>query len=154
MDYNQSSSSDLAAETKPKRSRRWPWIVALIIIIIALVLVAFSYTFLRNRSTANKPCDLNSSKSKAPAEVTITESGFIPENIAVERCQQVNWTNQDKSPHQVAADPYPTHSTYPELVGPALTKDDSFSFIMEKSGTLTYHDELNPLKFKGSIIVK
>ena len=34
-----------------------------------------------------------------------------------------------------------------------LDPNDSFSFTFENTGTFTYHDELNPSKFKGTIIV-
>lgn len=84
----------------------------------------------------------------------ISGEGFEPATVNIKRCQQVYWTNTDSKPHEVAADPYPTSSTYPEFVGPALTQNDSFSFIFEKSGEYTYHDKLNPLKLKGTVIVK
>jgi len=55
----------------------------------------------------------------------------------------------------VASDPYPLDNALKEL-GKAriLSNNDTFSFTFDQSGTFTYHDDLNPMKFKGSVVVK
>lgn len=90
-----------------------------------------------------------------PAQVTITSTGFVPAVINIKPGQQVIWINQDKVLHQVAADPHPTHTSLPgfDSAEPSKTKE-TYAFTFEKSGTFTYHDHLNPLKFKGTVIVK
>lgn len=96
----------------------------------------------------------NKGNPPAPAAVEITKAGFYPATISVKKGSVVTWTNKDTKPHQVASDPHPTHTALPGLGSIVLTKGDSFSFIFEKTGTYTYHDHLNPLKFKGTIIVE
>lgn len=90
-----------------------------------------------------------------PVQVMITATGFIPATVTVKAGQQITWINQDKSLHQVASDPHPFHTG---LAGfdslEPLKVNETYAFTLEKSGTFTYHDHLNPLKLKGTIIVK
>ena len=89
------------------------------------------------------------------ASVTITSQGFIPQTILVKKDSTVTWTNQDNKPHQVSSDPHPTHSLIPALgKGKLLPAGSSQTFTFTQPGTFTYHDEQNPLKFKGTIVVK
>ena len=96
-------------------------------------------------------------KPKAPissAAVSITASGFVPNTIFVKPGTRVSWTNQDAKAHQLAADPYPRDDSIPnfnnELV---LQANDSYSFVFSKTGTYHYHDQLNPFKLTGTVIV-
>lgn len=89
------------------------------------------------------------------ARATITGKGFVPQTLLVKKGSQVSWTNQDKKSHQVTSDPHPTHSLLPALgQGKPIPPNSTFTFTFDKAGTFTYHDELNPLKFKGVVIVK
>lgn len=139
----------------PKKHKlRWLWIAA-IILALAVVIGLGAYVLFQRSTKQASSQDCKNLIAKLPtAEIKISSAGFEPATINIKRCQQVNWTNTDGKPHEVAADPYPTSSTYPEFAGPALTQNDSFSFVFEKSGDFTYHDQLNPLKFKGTVIVK
>lgn len=89
------------------------------------------------------------------AEVTITKDSFVPQAIQVKKNTQITFTNTDSKPHWIASDPHPMHNS---LTGfdskKALGKNDSFSFLFEKSGTFTYHDHLNPFILQGTVIVK
>lgn len=91
----------------------------------------------------------------AEAKVTIGKEGFTPSTVLVKKGSQVTWINTDEEPHQVVSDPHPTHSNLPslEMDEPLLT-NESFTFTFEKVGTFAYHDELNPLDLKGTIIVE
>lgn len=101
-----------------------------------------------NQSTTNQVIGLSS------GQVVITKDGFSPITIQIKKGDSVTWTNKDSSIHQVAADPYPSHSSLPPLDSGPLNANDSYNFPFEKSGTYTYHDEINPLKLKGTVIVK
>jgi plastocyanin len=89
-----------------------------------------------------------------PALVEISKDGFVPATISVKKGQVVVWTNNDQKPHQVATDPYPSNDTVAGLLSDPLTTGDSFSFTFDQTGTFTYHDNLNPLKLKGTIVVE
>lgn len=90
------------------------------------------------------------------AVVEIRKYGFFPQTIKIKKGEQVKWVNKDPSgKHIVASDPFPTDSDIPELVSvDGLALDESYSFIFETSGKYTYHDELNPFTFKGTVIVE
>lgn len=89
------------------------------------------------------------------AQVTITTQGFVPQTILLKKGSGVIWTNTDNKPHQIASDPHPTHSLLPTLgKGKILSPASSFTLTFNKTGTFTYHDEENPLKFKGVVIVR
>ncbi len=90
-----------------------------------------------------------------PAQVTITAEGFVPQTILVKKGSTIKWANRDNRPHQVASDPHPTHTMIPTLgKGKLLPTGSSTTLTFDNAGTFTYHDEQDPLKFKGTIIVK
>src|SRR5438105_12301760 len=60
--------------------------------------------------------------------VSITSQGFVPETIKIKKGEQVKWTNTDTASHQVASDPYPTHSNLPGLFSMTLLKDNVYTF--------------------------
>lgn len=88
------------------------------------------------------------------AQVSIQASGFFPKLIQVKAGTTVTWTNYDVSPHQVSSDPYPKDDKLASLNSLALAPKDSFSYTFNSKGTFTYHDNLNPFKLQGTVIVK
>jgi len=128
----------------------------LIVAIILLLLMGTVFWYV-NKSVPfplTQPASVPTPQITSQAQVTITGTGFIPSTISVKKGTQVIWTNTDSSPHQVASDPYPSHSLLPELVSKTLNTKDSYSFVFEKSGTFSYYDETNPLKNKAVVVVK
>lgn len=133
--------------------------VALAIILIVLVLVIGGFFYFKNSSILtdllNKAKNVNpQNQAVSQSEITITDQGFIPATIKIKKNTQVKWKNMDKVSHQVASDPHPTHTGLPGLESPALLTNDSYSFTFDKTGAFTYHDHLNPFKFKGTVIVE
>lgn len=87
-------------------------------------------------------------------QVSITQDGFSPQTIQIKKGQSVTFTNTDSREHQVASDPHPTHTNLPGFDNQeALLMNDSYVYTFEKTGTFTYHDHLNPLKFHGTVVV-
>ncbi|MDP2672117.1 MAG: cupredoxin domain-containing protein [Candidatus Daviesbacteria bacterium] len=131
------------------------------IILMALVVVVAGYSYINKVNPLQllpnliKETSAPVTISSSQAQVTITDKSFEPATLQIEKGQQVTWVNQDQDLHQVASDPHPTHTNLSGFDSEEpLAKDDAFSFIFEKEGTFTYHDHLNPLEFKGTIIVK
>jgi plastocyanin len=131
---------------------RWPhhfhhpaaWaIISLVVFVLILVAVFANH---------------NNTKPKAPissAKVIVSDSGFMPQTIHVKAGTSVSWTNQDARPHELAADPYPKNDSIPDFNNQLiLQNDDTYSFIFSKAGTYHYHDQLNPFKFTGTVVVK
>ncbi len=137
---------------------QYKWLVIIGAAVI-LVLIGEFVLILKSRITPPQPANLviNPSVKQIPAlpvsaQVMVTSQGFTPATLMVKTGTQVNWVSQDKKPHQIASDPHPLHNLLTALFQkqPAL----SFSYTFTQVGTFSYHDEKNPLKFLGTIIVK
>jgi plastocyanin len=135
-------------------NKRKNWLVSLLIIIFVVILaVLVGYFYLNKGKTTSTP-SVTKTIPVSVAAVTITKDGFTPSTIQVERGITVTWTNTDSATHQVVTDPHPGHTNLKDLDSDPLNQGDSSSFTFENTGTFTYHDEMNPLRFKGPVIVK
>ncbi len=147
---------------KPKKSKK-----ALLVILILLILggaAAAGYYYIlkpSNETSTTTVAPDNTTDKKSPAitntSVVITDKGVNPQVVKIAVGSQVTWQNNDKSPHRISADPYPTKTSLPELDSQdPLETGESFSFIFEKAGTYTYNDYLNPTNksFQGTVIVE
>lgn len=94
--------------------------------------------------------------ANSEAVVEIRKDGFFPETVKIKIGEQVKWINKDPTAkHIVASGSFPTDNDIPELISVyGLALDESYSFTFETSGKFTYHDELNPFKYKGTVIVE
>ena len=132
---------------QPPGRKRGPgkWLIAAILLVIIGVASVLLIRDQNKQSTQAEPV----------ATVQITESGFVPETIKIKQGQSITWTNTDGKLHQVAADPYPTHSKLPSFVSEeSLAQNESYTFSFDTAGTYTYHDPLNPTTFKATVIVE
>lgn len=86
-------------------------------------------------------------------EIKITEDGFNPPSLIIDKDTTVRFVNQDQTDHWPAADVHPTHTIYSEFdPKKPIHKEQSWQFKFTKSGKWTYHDHLLPHQ-KGVIIV-
>ena len=120
-----------------------------LLILILIVIVVGLAIGLTNHRRAGKAIT-----SPVPM-VSITKSGFFPKLITIKAGQSVTWTDYDSKPHSIASDPYPKNDKYPGLnsQGP-LQLNDTYTYSFEKTGTYTYHDDLNPYKLQGTVVVE
>ncbi len=148
--HSESSLPPSASQQESKTMLMVAIAILIILVIIAVILVVKG-----NNSSVNTTSVSSNSVVLSPAEVSINSSGFVPATITVKVGQAVIWTNNDSAPHQVASDPYPTNDA---LAGfndkSTISQNDTFNFVFNKAGIYTYHDNLNPFKFKGTVIVK
>jgi len=136
--------------TKNSKNLIYVLVAAFVILLVGIVLVVSS-----NKSKTNNSAVISQEIKQKPALVEITDSGFVPSTISVNKNQAIIWTNNTDSNHLVATDPYPTDNGVKGFKSNVLNPNDSYAFILpNKSGTYTYHDDLNPYKFKGVIIIK
>jgi plastocyanin len=133
------------------------FLVSLLIIVVVVAVAIVGYVALKPKATSPTPSSPTTTvpTSLAPAQVSITSTGFVPATITVQVNQGIVWTNKDTASHEVASDPYPTDNAVAGFNDTQpLATNDTFDFIFSKAGTYTYHDNLNPLKFKGTVVVK
>ena len=90
-----------------------------------------------------------------PAVVEIRAHGFYPSTIRIAKGQSVEWVNEDQQPHQIATDPWPLENGLAGFYDQTVqTNGDIYSFNFNKTGTFTYHDHLDPMGLKGTVIVQ
>lgn len=98
-----------------------------------------------------------SSLVPAPTEektITITSSGFSPQQLTVKAGDTVTWINNDSNDQQVNSVPHPSHTNYPPLNTIGLLKPgEKKSLSFPATGTYKYHDHLNP-SLSGSVVVE
>ena len=140
------SDQPVAAPVKKKKTGLFVVIGAVLVIVTAAILY-----FVNPGGVFPSLTD----ESDEGVVVMITDTGFSPETVKIKKGQTVEWLNKDGTPHQVASDPYPDHSTLPHLFAEQpLAQNDSFTYTFEDAGTFTYHDNLKPVDFKGTVIVE
>ena len=73
----------------------------------------------------------------AIANVSITATGFNPDDVTIKPGDSVTWKNADTANHQVVAD-------RGEFKSPVLKPGESFSFRFTAEDSVFYHDALKP----------
>jgi plastocyanin len=127
----------------------------IVLIVLLAVVVGMVAIILSQSKTATNKDRQSTALVDAPAIVNVTNTGFVPATISIKAGQAIQWTNKDTVNHQVASGPHPSDDALVGLNNDAVMQpEDSFSYTFEKAGTYNYHDELNPLLFKGTIIVE
>jgi plastocyanin len=146
---NPESSAQAPLQSPKNKGKKNILIVIIALIVVALVVVGIAMVA---RNTGKKsPTQL----AKQQAEVTITSTGFNPATISVAKGTTVTWKNADNARHQVASEPYPSHSNLEGLFSiEPLNTGDTYSYTFNEAGTFNYLDQLNPYKVKGVVIVK
>lgn len=94
--------------------------------------------------------------SGAPAQtftIIISDEGFSPDPVTVQKGTKIIFANNGKNPHWPASDFHPTHGIYPEfdpLAG--IPPGEEWSLVL-KPGRWHYHDHLYP-NLTGTIEVQ
>jgi plastocyanin len=139
----QISQADTATPGVSQKQSKW-FLKGLVVVIVLIVAVSTVLVVKNSKQTSATPI----------ASVQITGNTFSPSTIRIKKNQSVTWTNGDTVAHQIASDPYPSHASLPTLDSAVLNQNDAYTFTFEHTGTFTYHDALNPVAFRGTIIVE
>jgi plastocyanin len=150
-DYNSTQDSSFVSThpqsgpqpVKPRWKRhRWGAFMALAL----LVGVTTVFYVIRNGS---------GQVQAAAATIEVTGASFSPQTIKIKKGQSVTWVNQDTTPHQVMANPYPTGTSLPSLNSTEpMVLGESYTATFDKTGTYAYHDPLNPAALNGVVMVE
>ena len=145
------SNNDQSQKAQPADGRAKPrsgkWLIIGLVLAIVLVLAVAAVLFVKNRND-------QAVNANPAATIDISKTAFSPATVKIKKGQSVTWVNDDTVPHQVAADPYPTHASLPELHSTSLNQGDSYTFTFEKKGTFTYQDPLYPTTLKATVVVE
>jgi plastocyanin len=126
------------------------FVMAISTIIVALIIAAVGVaTYHHYHHNAPVPTANN-----VPIQDSITPTGFVPATIEINKGQSIVWTNYDTKVHTVSSDPYPKDNALLGFKSDPFSNSQTYSFVFDQKGTYSYHDDLNPSTFKGTIIVK
>jgi len=89
----------------------------------------------------------NEKSMPTSARVDITESGYVPETIVVEKGTVVTFHNNDTVSHKIVS-----NLSDLDNVG-NIEAGTSFSFVFNKVGAWTFQDLDNVRLYKGKVIV-
>jgi len=135
-------------------------IIYAFLLMIVIVLMLLPFKFLKKAPPPKelpgfeKPKMVKIDSKNTETIVTITKTNFFPQTVKIKKGSRVTWSNESSEIHQIRSDPHPLDNRYAFLNTDArLMQNERITIVFEKSGTFTYHDELNPLKFNGVIIV-
>ena len=132
-------------------------LIALVSVLITGYLLLNTGTKKNLSATTQNTQNINNAKVNAkniPAEtVVLTANGFVPQTLTVKLGTRVAWVNNSGAVGTVNSDNYPTNLLYPFLNFGQFKSGSSFSTILNKAGTFTYYNFLNPNQ-RGKIIVK
>jgi plastocyanin len=138
--------------------------ILLLIIAVAVVVGGFlifnkSNTQMTGQQSQSQPTGQPGTQPQAQepvvqrSEVAVTASGFNPQVLTIKAGESVIWTNTSGSAVTVNSDVHPTHLLYPFLNLGEFNDGSSVSVVVEKPGTYTYHNHLNPSQ-TGKIIAE
>jgi plastocyanin len=118
-----------------------------IIIVIAIATIAFR--------PSPEPSQITDLPATQTASVDITYDSFLPQTIKISVGTSVTWTNKTDKGVRIAAEPYPTGDSLPELDSEdPLGPNETYAFTFDKPGTYNYYDFDNYEKIKGTVIVE
>lgn len=133
------------------------------ILVVVVIAVIFIFTRPNKESTSREsvvPTATETASSSvstsAPATstITITDSGFSPTSLTIAVGSTVTFKNESNASVWPASDPHPTHTNVGGFdAKKGLKRGESYSFTFTKSGTVMYHNHLNP-GVSGSIVVQ
>lgn len=107
--------------------------------------------------TKNTPTSPAQSSRTAPvkeAVVRLTDSGFEPQKITIQKGESVRWEKASKDARaSVNSDDHPLHRKFPELNLGEFTDGYVLSHVFTIPGTYTYHDHFHPDR-KGIVVVE
>ncbi len=76
--------------------------------------------------------------------VTLTQDGWVPEEIVIRLGEKVIFNNADEGPYWPASSLHPTHEIYPEFdPKEPIIPPQNWEFIFNKAGAWKYHDHIN-----------
>lgn len=115
-----------------------PFIILIFVVILGFV----GYSMLNKQNVQNAvvPSEKTTTKTNT---VLIQNFAFNPETLTVKKGDEVTWTNNDSTIHQIKSDTFNSQE---------LSNGQSFSFTFNDTGTFNYSCLIHP-SMQGKIVV-
>ena len=126
-----------------------PWIL---VSLVALVLLASVLFFLYTSFASDKA--IFDARGQKNVRVVLTDEGFIPKSIRIQRGTTITFTTTRKNELWPASNPHPSHFLYSGFDSKTPVQEgDSWSYTFELVGVWEYHDHIRSY-FTGIIYVE
>jgi plastocyanin len=129
---------------------------SLLMIVLGIVVVGVIVYFASSSSgsSESKQNPKTASAEDAVVTVKITEDGFDPSEVKINKGETVAWVNETSGEHWPASNLHPTHEIYPQFdPREPILPGQTWAFKFEKVGKWNYHDHLAPNQ-RGSVEVE
>lgn len=134
----------------------WLFII-LVLLLLALSLVIFGKTPDQNNIGANETEEPTPSESRPTRIYTVTYNNnvFSPTNLRIHSGDTVRFKNEGIFSIRIVSDPHPEHNNLAgfDSVGD-IPQGSYFSFTFAAKGIFGYHEEHDPNRRTGTIIVR
>lgn len=109
-------------------------------VILTFALFAFAYFFFAPQSQQLAL----SNPSTSVHIVTLTEDGFVPEELVIAQNDKVIFQTDTGNPFWPASSLHPSHDIYPAFdAGSRIIPPENWEFVFDKIGRWKYHDHIN-----------
>lgn len=119
-----------------------------------LLFVLFYHGFIHTgivKLPAARAQDCSAVVSSRNIEIIMDNSTFTPNDITATVCDKLVFVNREEVLHEPATGPHPTHTSYPGFDSKQpLQKDEQYDFVLNRTGSYSFHDHLND-QMRGKI---
>lgn len=113
------------------------------IFILFLIIILEAVILATGKDNPSSKIDLG---VKHKYKINLTKDGFIPQNLTVQKGDEVEFTTNRTNVFWPASNLHPTHLIYPEFdAKKPIESNESWSFTFNKVGNWRFHDHLAPL---------
>lgn len=126
--------------------------IGLVIIILILVIVVLHFTQHIQQVGSQKSSVATRAPLPKETVITLTKSGFSPNQITVRVDTAVRWKNESGAKQTVNSDNYPTNQLHRQLNFGVFANDSSFTYTFKTPGVYGYHNQFNHTQ-EGKVIV-
>lgn len=121
-------------------------ITAALLVVVAIAAIVISASYFKKEKASTTPV------TETTQEIIVTDQGFNPKTVSVKKGTRIIWINNSKNKVTVNSDDHPTHTKSPVLNLGEFDPSTNLQLILDKPGTYTYHNHLEP-SMTGTIIV-
>lgn len=110
-----------------------------IAIFLTLIIAVIFFTWQMFQPNSGQQANLQ----KGEHTVTLTDSGYIPEDITIKKGSTVTFKNDRDKAHWPASNIHPTHEIYSDFDPKRpLNADETWSFTFDRVGKWAFHDHI------------
>ncbi len=120
-------------------------ITAALLLVVAVISIIVAFSFFK-KDKADTPVQ------ETTQEIVLSDQGFLPKTVSVKKGTRVVWINNSKDTATVNSDDHPSHTKSPVLNLGEFEPGSNLQLILDKPGTYSYHNHLNP-EMTGTVII-